>query len=177
MITEPSTLYKLMILYLLKSASYPLLRSHILAFFLDNSYTTYPTIQVCLSELTDAKLIEEHRTQNSSRFEITKEGADTLDLFRSDITSGAIEDMDRFLRENKISLQMEASNFTDYSKSDDGNYQVRLEVREEKSLLYSLDITVPDKDSAERMCGNWARHNSEIYAFIIQKLLGGREHE
>ena len=40
MITEPLTLYKLMILYLLKSINYPLTNNQLSGFFLDYEYTT-----------------------------------------------------------------------------------------------------------------------------------------
>ena len=54
MITEPLTLYKLMILYLLKSINYPLTNNQLSAFFLDYEYTTYFTLQQAISALEDA---------------------------------------------------------------------------------------------------------------------------
>ena len=49
MITEPLTLYKLMILYLLKSINYPLTNNQLSGFFLDYEYTTYFTLQQAIS--------------------------------------------------------------------------------------------------------------------------------
>lgn len=174
MITEPLTLYKLMILYLLKSVNYPLTNNQLSGFFLDYEYTTYFTLQQCISELVEARLILSHSTKNSTRYEITKEGSDTLSFFQSDITTGAVEDMTRFLKENKLRLRAESSNYTDYSETDDGNFLVHTEVREENSILYSLDISVPDRESAELMCSRWADKNSAIYAFIIKQLLSSK---
>ncbi|MDD6282482.1 DUF4364 family protein [Oribacterium sp. HCP28S3_H8] len=172
MITEPLTLYKLMILYLLKSVNYPLTNNQLSGFFLDYEYTTYFTLQQAISELVEAKLITAHSSRNSTRYEITREGSDTLEFFKGEITSGAIEDMDRFLKENKIRLRAESSNYTDYSETDDGNYIVQMEVREENSILYSLELNVPDKESAELMCSRWSEKNQKIYAYIIKQLLG-----
>ena len=89
MITEPLTLYKLMILYLLKSINYPLTNNQLSAFFLDYEYTTYFTLQQAISALEDAHLITAHTTRNATRYEITREGSETLELFGSDISSGA----------------------------------------------------------------------------------------
>ncbi len=172
MITEPLTLYKLMILYLLRSVNYPLTNNQLSGFFLNYEYTTYFTLQQCISELVEARLIDAHSTKNATRYEITKEGSDTLEFFQSDITTGAIEDMTRFLKENKIRLRAESSSYTDYYETDDGNFIVHTEVREEKQLLYSLELSVPDRDSAEMMCSKWAEKNSVIYGFIIKQLLG-----
>lgn len=172
MITEPLTLYKLMILYLLRSVNYPLTNNQLSGFFLDYEYTTYFTLQQCISELVEAHLMDAHSTKNVTRYEITREGRDTLDFFKADITYGATEDMDRFLEENKLRLRAESSTYTDYYEGNDGDYIVHTEVREENQLLFGLKLTVPDKDSAELMCSRWAEKNASIYAYIIKQLLG-----
>ena len=100
MITEPITLYKLMILYLLKTVNYPLSNNQLSGFFLDYEYTTYFTLQEAISQLTEAKLITPHKTKNTTRYEVTKEGSETLNLFGQDIPEGAVEDMERFLKQN-----------------------------------------------------------------------------
>lgn len=172
MIDEPQTLYKLMILYLLKSVNYPLTNNQLGSFFLDYDYTTYFTLQQCISELEESRLIHSHASRSTTRYEITKEGSDTLNFFQSDISSGALEDMDKFLRQNKLRLRTESSNYTDYFRSDNGEYIVHGEVREGDGLLFSLDLAVPDKDTAELMLGRWPQKNADIYAFIMGKLLG-----
>ncbi|SFG19421.1 DUF4364 family protein [Oribacterium sp. WCC10] len=171
MITEPLTLYKLMILYLLKTVNYPLTNNQLSGFFLDYEYTTYFTLQQAISELDDAGLIKTHQSKKSTRYEITQEGSNTIELFGNDISSGAVEDMNRFLKENKVQLRQESSNYTDYFETENGEYIVHAEVREENSILYAIDINVPDKESAERMCAKWGQKNQEIYAFIVKQLL------
>lgn len=79
--------------------------------------------------------------------------------------------MNKFLKANKIKLRQESSNYTDYEQDDNGNYIVHMEVREESSILFSIDINVPDQDFAERMCAKWAANNQEIYAYIMKQLL------
>ena len=81
MLSEPLTLYKLMILYMLKQVKFPLSNSQISEFFLDNEYTTYFTLQQALSELLESTLIRVETTRNSTRYEITREGEDTLTFF------------------------------------------------------------------------------------------------
>ena len=80
MLSEPMTLYKLMNLYMLKQVSFPLTNAQLSNFFLENDYTTYFTLQQALNELLDAGLVKKETIRNSSRYEITKEGLDTLDF-------------------------------------------------------------------------------------------------
>ena len=80
MLSDPITLYKLMILYMLDHVNFPLTNSQLTDFFLDHEYTTYFTLQQALNELKEAGLIRMESTHNSSRYEITKEGDDTQHL-------------------------------------------------------------------------------------------------
>lgn len=49
--TEATTLYKLMVLYMLSKVNFPLSNSQIADFMLDKQYTTYFTLQEVLSSL------------------------------------------------------------------------------------------------------------------------------
>ena len=62
MLSEPMTLYKLMILYLLGQVNYPLTEDRISDFFLSREYTTYFTLKQALSELLESKLIHIHQS-------------------------------------------------------------------------------------------------------------------
>ena len=46
---EPLTLYKLIILYMLKKVAFPLTNAQISEFVLDQEYTTYFTLQQAIS--------------------------------------------------------------------------------------------------------------------------------
>ena len=97
MLSEPLTLYKLMILYMLKRVKFPLTNSQISEFFLSKEYTTYFTLQQALAELTDAHLIQVETTQNSTLYELTREGEDTLGFFGKKISDLIIQDMEEYL--------------------------------------------------------------------------------
>lgn len=172
MISEPLTLYKLMILYLLNAVNFPLTNSQLSDFFLNYDYTSYFTFQQVVNELLDAKLIAAHATRNATRYEITPAGEETLGFFGSDISNGAVDDMKRFLKDNKFRLRTESSSYSDYYETPTGAYVVHAEVREGKSILYAVDLNVPDKESAEVMCARWGEKSQNIYAHLIKELLG-----
>ena len=73
MLSEPLTLYKLMILYMLRQAKFPLSGSQISEFFLDKEYTTYFTLQQALNELLEAHLVKQEVIRISSRYEISRD--------------------------------------------------------------------------------------------------------
>lgn len=174
MLSEPMTLYKLMNLYMLKQVNFPLTNAQLSNFFLDREYTTYFTLQQALNELLDAGLIKMETLHNSSRYEITHEGEDTLEFFGNKISPAIIEDMDEYLKENRFRMRNEVGLVSDFYKSTHQDYIVHCEVREGKSVLMGLDLSVPDKEQAEIMCNHWKNQSQEIYAFVMKTLMSDK---
>ena len=173
MLSDPITLYKLMILYMLDHVNFPLTNSQLTDFFLDHEYTTYFTLQQALNELKEAGLIRMESTHNSSRYEITKGGDDTLSFFGNNISPAIIEDIDSYLKENKFRLRNEVGVISDFYKSTNQDYIVHCEVREGKSVLIGFDLSVPDKDQAETMASHWKERSQDIYAYVMKTLMKG----
>ena len=171
MLSEPMTLYKLMNLYMLKQVNFPLTNAQLSGFFLDREYTTYFTLQQALNELEDAGLIHKETSHNSTRYEITREGEETLNFFGKNISPAIVNDMDQYLKENKFRLREEVGTSADYYKATGQDYIVHCEVREGKTVLIRLDLALPDKEQAEAMCSNWKEKSQEIYSFAMKTLL------
>ena len=171
MLAEPMTLYKLMNLYMLHQVNFPLTNAQLSNFFLDREYTTYFTLQQALNELLDAGLVKKETMRDSSRYEITKEGEETLDFFGKNISPAIVSDMDEYLKQNRFRMRNEVGLISDFYKSTNQDYIVHCEVREGKAVLVNLDISVPDKEQAEIMCNHWKDRSQEIYAYVMKSLM------
>ena len=171
MLAEPMTLYKLMNLYMLHQVNFPLTNAQLSNFFLDREYTTYFTLQQALNELLDAGLVKKETMRNSSRYEITKEGEETLEFFGKNISTAIVSDIDEYLKQNRFRMRNEVGLISDFYKSTNQDYIVHCEVREGKAVLVNLDISVPDKEQAEIMCNHWKDRSQEIYAYVMKSLM------
>lgn len=171
MLSEPMTLYKLMNLYMLKQVNFPLTNAQLTDFFLQHEYASYFTLQQALNELQESGLIRTESTHNSTRYEITKEGEDTLSFFGKNISPAIVDDINQYLKENKFRLRNEVGNIADYYKSTNQDYIVHCEVREGKTTLIELNLSVPDKDQAEHMCARWKDSSQEIYSFVMKTMM------
>ena len=171
MLAEPMTLYKLMNLYMLHQVNFPLTNAQLSNFFLDREYTTYFTLQQALNELLDAGLVKTETMRHSSRYEITKEGEETLEFFGKNISPAIVSDMDEYLKQNRFRMRNEVGLISDFYKSTNQDYIVHCEVREGKAVLVNLDISVPDKEQAEIMCNHWKDRSQEIYAYVMKSLM------
>ena len=171
MLSEPKTLYKLMNLYMLKQVNFPLTNAQLTDFFLEHEYTTYFTLQQALNELLESGLIRMHSNHSTTRYEITREGEETLEFFGKNISPAIIAAMDQYLRENRFRIRNEAGVIADFYKSTNQDYIVHCEIREGKTVLLDVSLSVPDREQAEAMCSQWEKKNQDIYSYVMKTLM------
>ncbi|MBP3729041.1 MAG: DUF4364 family protein [Lachnospiraceae bacterium] len=171
MITDPQVLYKLMILYLLQQANLPISNEQISDFFLTTEYTNYISLQQALGELLDAHLIKASTLRGSTRYEITREGEESLSFFGEKIPEAVRNDINAFLKKNKIRLRNEMAITADYRKSGSTDYDVECEVKEGKLTLMKLTLSVPSEEQARILCDRWPAASQGIYSSIMHTLL------
>ena len=169
MMTEPMTLYKLMVLYMLNQVQFPLTNSQMLGFFLDHEYTDYFTFQQAVNELVDTGLIVSESLHNSSHYTITESGEETISYFSSNISQAIISEIDTFLQENQVKLRNESGITSEYYKSGH-EYMVRCQVKEGRNLLFAVEISVPNKEQAIAVCNNWSRSSQDMYTYAVKSL-------
>ena len=61
----------------------------------------------------------------------------------------------------------------DYYRNTDGEFDARLWIREKKSNLMHLTITVPDEMQAQAICLQWKKKSEDIYAYLMKELMRG----
>ena len=106
MIENTSTLYKMIILYMLEKVTFPLSNSQITNFLLDHEYTTYFHIQQTIHDLMDTHLILERKQGNSICYEITPEGQKTLSYFEKNMSDSIRLEVDSYIRERDMKCGM-----------------------------------------------------------------------
>ena len=163
---ETFTLYKLIVLYMLDRVDFPLTTSQISEFILDKGYTTYFRLQSALAELTDSGLLKIELTHNRTLYNLTEEGAATINYFRNKISPEIRQE-----NEKKYDLKEEVSVKSDYYLNTNHEYEVKCQILENGSHLIDMTLTVPTQTEAEAIVNNWNRKNQEIYALLLSQLL------
>lgn len=169
--TEPLTLYKLIILYMLDQVDFPLTKAQIFCFILDKEYTNYFTLQQASGELIDAGLVESRTIRNSSHLSITEEGKDTLHYFEGRISEAIREDIRTYFKDNELQIRNEVSVLSNFYRATNGEYVAELVAKEKNVELVNLKITMPSEDAAKSICTNWQKKNQDVYAFLMETLL------
>ena len=76
--TDPQTLTKLIVLYMLDKFDYPLTKSKIYDFILEKEYANYFALTQATYELTEGGLIETSSTHSSTFLTLTDKGRDHI---------------------------------------------------------------------------------------------------
>ncbi len=165
------TLYKMIVLYMLKRCEVPLSKSQIYDFILEKEYTTFLTLQEVFSELAASELITEKTVGNRTYLEITPTGEETLGFFGNRINPSIKQQVDEYLKTNSMKLRNEASILGDYRKTGDNEYVAHLVAKENGQNLMELNLSVPTEEIAQSICNNWQDKNQEVYKFLIETLM------
>lgn len=167
---RPINLYKLMILYMLGKADYPITNAKISDFMILNDYASYFSLQKVLSELSEQGLIESETFRNSSFFTLTEEGKEMLSYFEENINRTIREDIDIFLSENKVDIIKEMTATADYKINEEGECILHLRLNENKSTLLDFSIILPSEEMAKNICNKWDTENETFYSEIMKLL-------
>lgn len=169
--SEPLTLYKLIILDMLKKVNFPLTNGQISEFILDKGYTTYFTLQQAFAELIDSGLVRVETIRNTSQYYLTDMGTETLEFFAHKISKPIQDDIDQFLKQHKMELRNEVSVVAEYYKTTNNEYEAHCKVKEQHSDLIDLTVTVPLKEQAIAICDNWHKKCQNVYEYIMKELM------
>lgn len=170
MIDQPQTLYKLIVLYMLRRVDFPLTRSQIGDFILEKEYTDFLTLQQIFAQLIESNMIVATTFRNRTQLTITPEGEETLSYFKSKISPEIIEEINTYLSEKKFALENEISVTGRYQKDLHGEYRVELSAKEKEQEIMTITLSVPAESMAESICNNWQNKNQDIYKFVTEQL-------
>ena len=165
------TLYKLIILYMLNKVDLPLTNSQLSQFIIGKGYTDYFTIQTAINELIESRLISYETIRNTSHYELTPDGIETLNLFEYKISAPIKEDILSFFNENKYQLRKEVEIIAEYFPESETEYLVRCAVKERTSTLMEIKLNVVTKEQAITICDNWKNNSSSVYESLLQQLM------
>ena len=171
LMTQPLTLIKLIILYMLSRVDFPLRKVQIFDFILDKDYTNYFTLQQATGELTESRLIEIKTINGSSHVFILDEGRTTLDMFSDRLSAGIKDDIDNYFKEKEFELKNDLSVTADCYRSRRGRYIADMSVKDSDNEIIRLKVALPTMEAAQAMCSSWSLKSQEIYNHVIDELI------
>ena len=171
MLQDLPTLYKLIVLYMLDRAKFPMTNAQDSDYILEKEYTNYLSLQQTISELTEAHMVSQETIRNRTHLSITAEGRETLGFFQNLINYGIKQDIDAYFREKGYALRNEVSVLGDYYyDAKAGGYEAHLVAKDRDVSLVDMRISAPTEDIAETICNKWEEKNQKIYHYLVGEL-------
>ncbi len=168
---EGLTLYKLIILYMLRRVNFPLSNTQITEFMIDREYTDYFHVQEAIHDLADAKLVQVETIRNTTQYTATNAGEKTLEYFSNEISYPIKKEIDAYLKDNAFELRNESCMIADYALTEDGGYAVSCRVKEGRETILALTVNVASEHEAEHICEVWPEAAPDVYVAIMERLL------
>ncbi len=169
--TEPHTLTKLIVLYMLEKVGFPVTKAQVYDFILEKEYANYFTLTQATFELIEDGYIESNPTHSSTLLSLTDKGEDTLTFFQNRISEGIKSDINAYCEEHRGEITNRMSVMTNYYRTSAGDYIAELFAREKTEDLINIKINMPTEESARLVCDHWRDKSSDIYSFILENLL------
>ena len=171
MIESTYSLYKLIVLYMLKKVNFPLTNAQISDFILGQEYTSYFHLQEVLSEMVESGLIRTESVRNATYYRMTDSGRQTLEFFGKEISPEIRGEIDSYLSNHSYEMRNESSVLADYYRTSGQDFAVHCMVKEGKTTLIELTLTVPTEGMAQTLCENWKSKSQETYAAVMKLLM------
>ena len=169
--TDPKSLIKLIVLYMLDKVDYPVTRAEIYDYILEKEYCDYFVLTQSIFELTEDGFVGAQSTHSSTFLSLTDEGRSTLTYFQNRISEGIRNDINTWYEQNKGDIANRMSVITNHYRTSGGDYVADLTARERSEDLINIRINMPTEDSAIAICEHWREQSSDIYSYILEKLL------
>ncbi|MDO4476073.1 MAG: DUF4364 family protein [Lachnospiraceae bacterium] len=169
--SDATTLYKLMVLYMLNRIDFTMTYSQLSDFILGKGYTNYFQLQNTLVELQDAQLIHTEKIHSTSYYSITPQGRETLDFFENRLSKAIRDDIEVWLKDNRLRIRDEVSVIADFYPGKKKDFLVNCRALEKDTVLIDLTLNVPDEAQARAICFQWKKKAADVYGYLIGELM------
>ncbi len=169
---EPVAIYKLIILYMLDRAGGEIAMPRTSSFLIENGYASnFETLLQTYEEIEKNGFVTEKSRGGKTFLQITEEGEETLGFFADQLSDSIKLQIRTYLKEMGREIANEEAILGEYYRSTLDDYTVHLVVRESGHPIVSLDLSVPDEESAKKAVKNWQDQSSELYRQLMTTLL------
>lgn len=164
-------LNKIVVLYMLKRVSFPMSLAELWTFFNEQGEVPEEEFRTTIVSLKDANLLNSEEMNGVIRYELTKGGEEALHHFGDRIPEEIVAQIESYVTANKFRLRNETGASTEYYKTESGEYEVHLKVREQKITLFEMKLAVPTEEQAKVLASHLTDNAQAIYAYVMRKVV------
>ncbi len=168
--TEELAQNKLLILYIIKKASYDFSKEALTEFILSKDYMNYFLFQQYMLELSESHFIEIDNSYEENILLLEK-GDLALDLFETKVPQALKDELDEVFKVEEAVKKKESQIVSEYFEKENNQYTVNLKLIENEETLFSLYLNVASASQAESICNTWKADPDKIYQGIVNMFI------
>lgn len=162
---------KLTILYYARASDLDITREQLYRAMIENDCMSYFDFQPAMNELEEDGYIAAIPRAFGQGYRVSARGADTLTMFEKSLQISLRDRLDAYARENREAMRRETQYTTGMEEQRSGGYRVYLKAQEQSTVVLGIDILLASRDMAKRARKNWELASSDIYGYLLEKLL------
>ncbi len=172
-ISNNTTVSKLILLYVFDKMEMPLTESTITDLCCNrNTWITYITCKEVLADLIESGFILEQTNSSKEKYyTITADGIACVSYFFMKIPTSLREEINAFVKANRILMRKRQEYFRDYSKNADGSYTVLLKIVDPMGTKLELKLNASSRGVAKNIYSKWEEKASAVYASVYDLLI------
>lgn len=161
---------KVLILYVLNRLKKDVTSSDLFKIISNVNDINYFYFRQILIDLVDSKLIGSYTKDESSVFEITSEGNNSLEL-TIDVLPGLIKlKADTVLKNELNNIVDESSIIAEYIPENENSFTVKCKIIENNTTVFEVKTFAGSRERAKIIADNWKNNANSIYPQIMNLL-------
>ena len=167
---------KLLILYLINRMELSMSSAQITEFIISKDLMHTFTLNETLTTMKDQGLLstiqENSQDLKATRYSITEDGQQTLELFEEHIPRPVRKLIDQYVTDNRGQVKRDYEvNATYFPNIENNDFQVKCGVYEDRRALLEVSISVDTREQAKLIQNNWNGNASGLYQKIIEAII------
>jgi hypothetical protein len=168
--TEKETVDRLSLLFVLETYRYPFSKKSLIEFIMDNAILKYFEMHQLLYTLLENQLIEEVLVNPEIHYQLTEDGRISLAFFKDRMPLDLQNTIIDLVSIIPIPSIFKNEIHTSFIRHDDDDYEVQLELHENKKRIMALSFNVVNQQQVDQIISRWERDSEYLYGDIIALL-------
>ena len=169
-ILQDDFILRLIILYVAREYGSSLTNPELTKFIMDGQDVDYFNLQYNIYELVKMEQLRVFMDSGKHYYELTEEGQETAGFFQSKIPMLIRKKLDKAILEKKKTEEPKTAVIADFMP-EGGEFLAGIKILENNQEQFSMNVLVPTREHAIRVCQFFQEHIEEIYKQTNEEIM------
>lgn len=160
------TLKRLLILYTFSEAGIKISKDQLAMILLNSTSLTWFELQLTLNKLIEDNLVT---SDKNNKMALTLNGDQVVKIYSETIPEELSLKIKNYIKDHSERLGTDLITYSHFTNHD-GGFKTELKITENNITLLEINLFIPTREQAERICESFQKNPNDIYKAIIEIL-------